>query len=48
MAIDRSIPPVSMHSVWLAAKIASGHDSSRIDRTPAAVSRLSSCHAVTA
>ncbi len=48
MAIDRSMPPVSMHSVWLAAKIASGQASSRIERTPAAVSRLSSCHAVIA
>ena len=48
MAIDRSMPPVSMHSVWEAAKTASGHDSSRIERTPATVSRLSSCHAVTA
>ncbi len=47
MAIDRSIPPVSMHRVWLAAKIASGHDSSKIERTPGAVSRLSSFHAVT-
>ena len=48
MAIDRSMPPVSMHSVWLAAKMASGQASSRIERTPAVVSRLSSCHAVTA
>ena len=48
MAIDRSMPPVSMHSVWLAANTASGHASSRIERTPVAVSRLSSCHAVTA
>ena len=48
MAIDRSIPPVSMHSVWLAAKIASGHDSRRIERIPGWVSRLSSFHAVMA
>ena len=42
------MPPVSMQSVWLAAKIASGHASSRIERTPATRSRLSSCHAVIA
>ena len=48
MAIDRSMPPVSMHSVWDAANTASGHDSSRIERTPPTVSRLSSCHTVMA
>ena len=48
MAIDRSMPPVSMHSVWLAAKMASGQASRRIDRMPAVVRRLSSFHTVTA
>ena len=37
-----------MHSVWLAAKIASGQASRRIERMPATRSRLSSCHAVIA
>ena len=48
MAIDRSIPPVSMHTVWLAANTASGHDSSRMERIPFAVSRLWSRDAVIA
>ena len=48
MAIDRSMPPVSMHSVWLAAKMASGQASRRIDRMPPVVRRLSSFHTVTA
>jgi hypothetical protein len=46
-ATDRSIPPVSMHSVWLAAKIASGQASSRIERTPPTVNRLGSNAPVT-
>ena len=48
MATDRSMPPVNMHNVWLAAKIANGQASRRIERTPATRNRLSSCHAVTA
>ncbi len=48
IATERSIPPVSMHSVWLAAKIASGQARRSTDRMPDAVSRLSSFHTVIA
>ena len=37
MTVDRSIPPVSMHSVWLAARMARGQASSRVERTPLGV-----------
>ena len=46
IAIDRSMPAVSMHRVWLAAKMANGQASNRIDRTPRTVKRLSSCRPV--
>ena len=47
IATDRSIPPVSMHSVWLAAKMARGQASSRIERSPPTVNRLGSWMPVT-
>ena len=47
MTVERSMPPVSMHSVWLAARMASGQASSSVDRTPLALNRPGSTSPVT-
>ena len=41
------MPPVSMHSVWLAARMASGQASSSVARTPLALNRPGATSPVT-